>query len=286
MNPYATAQQQQHQPNPYATQSQQGEYMQQQQQQYGQQLPQQQYMDPSMQAQQQQVQQQQVQHQQYQGKWYMLTQKYENGVRRKHNMYDPCTATAFDTTSEALFCGWGSGRITTHNLPDLSIHSSYYASDTPILAILSSPLGPVILSRETLVIYSSGGVPKMKFPTPVRNPNCDPSLSELKLYTCMCFDENMTTLFVGSETEQIHCFDLQYLSTGKSSVRTYDASTPAETAVTGDKETKSGSDSLAATATTTSLSDVKLSTGDKPITCITYGTSRNILCIGKYYTLK
>ena len=213
MNPYATAQQQ-HQPNPYATQSQPGEYMQQQQQQYGQQQQQQQYMDPSMQAQQQQVQHQQVQHQQYQGKWYMLTQKYENGVRRKHNMYDPCTATAFDTTSEALFCGWGSGRITTHNLPDLSIHSSYYASDTPILAILSSPLGPVILSRETLVIYSSGGVPKMKFPTPVRNPNCDPSLSELKLYTCMCFDENMTTLFVGSETGKnfFYFFNIKYLT--------------------------------------------------------------------------
>ena len=125
-------------------------------------------------------------------------------------MYDPCTATAFDTTSEALFCGWGSGRITTHNLPDLSIHSSYYVSDTPILAILSSPLGPVILSRETLVIYSSGGVPKMKFPTPVRNPNCDSSLSELKLYTCMCFDDNMTTLFVGSETGKNFFYFFQY----------------------------------------------------------------------------
>jgi hypothetical protein len=245
------------------------------------------YMASTGYQQQQQQQQQQMgynpqqQQQQYQGRWFNMQTKYENGVRHRRGggmLYDPCTAIEFDTTSESLFAGWGSGRVTCHNLPDLSIHSSYYASDHPILDIKASPLGPLVLTGESLHIFSHGGVPRMKFPSPVRNALiADEKEANLKKYTCMCFNgQDMSTLYVASETEQIHCFDLQYLSVGKSTVRTYDACVV-------QKETNSSTTSSTTTSTTTTTiaSNTNPSTSKIiPITCMCY-SPRRLLCCGK-----
>ena len=96
---------------------------------------------------------------------------YENGARQgQMRLLDPCRSLAFDVTHEALFAGWETGRVTVHSTSAasfLNIHASFYAHQGPVLKLVASPLGPLVLGREDLTLFTHGGVPRFKFPRPI-----------------------------------------------------------------------------------------------------------------------
>ena len=166
---------------------------------------------------------------------------YENGARQgQMRLLDPCRSLAFDVTHEALFAGWETGRVTVHSTSAasfLNIHASFYAHQGPVLKLVASPLGPLVLGREDLTLFTHGGVPRFKFPRPIgatgamaqkaksEHRSSVPSASKPKLkYTCMAVDNQFSRLYVASETDQIHLFDLETVAAlGSSTARTFDA---------------------------------------------------------------
>ena len=189
------------------------------------------------------------------------------GQAHRRGLLDPVRSVSFDMTHEAMYAGWESGRVTVHCLPDLSIHASYYPFQEPILQVLASPLGPIALGANHLQLFTRGGVPRFKFPRPANNAE-GPSASLTKqCYTCMCVDEQFSTLYVASETGQIHMFDLRTVAVGSSNVRTFD---------TKNKSRNSAQDD-AATGNTDPFAPPSLKSNG--ITCMSHG--RRLLCCGK-----